>query len=157
VAFARSPSETFTVEELGPIAYPGLNRVEKKHRVAVLRAAYAGCRRTGWSSYASECPGGHIVFFNPADLRSYAIARMRVDFVNHKWGEHRKKSVPELVAMLDDPKHRDHKLVQLGGAWWRHVEIEKAKRSGDQEKAAELQKQLQKEADAIAIGLACRR
>ncbi|MGY4496959.1 hypothetical protein ACVWYH_000886 [Bradyrhizobium sp. GM24.11] len=134
-AFAKSPSDTFTVEELGPIAYPGLNRIEKKHRVAILRAAYAALERTGWGAFTSERPGGHIVFFNWSDVRSYAIARMRADFVYNR------ASVPEIIAELDDPKDRYYKMVRPGGSWWLHVELEKAKRSGDERKIAKLQKQ----------------
>jgi hypothetical protein len=68
--FTDNPSAAFTVEELAAAAYPGLNRVEKKHRVAVLRAADKVAGRLGWHKYVCERPGGHIVYCNPVDLRS---------------------------------------------------------------------------------------
>ena len=46
--FFAQPSMTFTVEELVVIAYPGLNRIEKKHRVAVRRAANKVAVREWW-------------------------------------------------------------------------------------------------------------
>src|SRR6516225_6738775 len=103
--FSNSPTETFTVEELAVIVYPGINRVEKKHRVAILRAAYASLDRTGWGAFGSARPGRHTVFFNWLDVRSYATARMRSDFLYYM------HSPLEIVAMLDDPKDRHHKLV----------------------------------------------
>jgi hypothetical protein len=38
-AFNREPSRFFTVKDLTPMAYPGLSRPAKRHRVAILRAA----------------------------------------------------------------------------------------------------------------------
>jgi hypothetical protein len=38
-AFKRDPKRSFTTQELVVLAYPGVRRIEKKHRVAVLRAA----------------------------------------------------------------------------------------------------------------------
>jgi hypothetical protein len=37
--FTGNPGAVFSVADLGMVAYPGVNRVEKRHRVAVLRAA----------------------------------------------------------------------------------------------------------------------
>jgi hypothetical protein len=37
-AFVAEPDNAFTVEDLCDCVYRGVNRVEKKHRVAVLRA-----------------------------------------------------------------------------------------------------------------------
>jgi hypothetical protein len=133
-AFARSPSETFTVEELGAFAYPGLNRVEKRHRVSILRAGYAAMRRTNWGAFTSERPGGHIVFYNPLDITSYAVARMRADFLYYY------EPMSEIMARLDDEQHR--KLMQRDtGAWWQHVELARALHRGDSEAAAVFQKQ----------------
>jgi hypothetical protein len=39
-AFERCPKRSFTTDELVALAYPGVRRIEKKHRVAVLRAAW---------------------------------------------------------------------------------------------------------------------
>jgi hypothetical protein len=133
------PSAVFTVEDLAIAAYPGINRVEKKHRVAVLRAAYKAFAGIGWSSYACERPGGHILFYNPLNLRSYARARILADF---SWW---RCTLDEVDAMLDNrdgwPTKWD--LVQPGGAWAIHVEINKAKAAGNAEEAARLRAALE--------------
>jgi hypothetical protein len=38
--FEAAPDDAFTVEELCRLIYPGISQVEKKHRVAVIRAAF---------------------------------------------------------------------------------------------------------------------
>ena len=37
-AFEAEPDNAFTTEDICDRAYPGVNRIEKKHRVSVLRA-----------------------------------------------------------------------------------------------------------------------
>ena len=132
--FAGHPSSTFTVEELAALAYPGVNRVEKKHRVAVIRAADKVGRRMGWIGQRAERPGGTVIYSNLYDVRSYSLGRLRRDFLTN-W---RGSDYPEKV--LDDPTvcPRDYESAQLGGAWWLHVEINKAVRDrrGDDEAEA---------------------
>ncbi len=127
-AFASNPSGTFTVEELAVLAYPGLNRVEKKHRVAVIRAADKVATRCGWQGWKVYRPTHPRLYLNPYDLRSYAIGRMRADFLDGV------KSVSEIERELDTPAPSDHRshwrLIQPGEAWWQHVEINKASRDG---------------------------
>src|SRR3954470_13729303 len=59
--FQNNPSATFTTEDLVACAYPGRNRVEKSHRVAVLRAAVP---------VPTECGGGCNVRLSSAVLWS---------------------------------------------------------------------------------------
>ena len=78
-AFARQPSATFSVEDLGPICYPGLNQVEKKHRVAIIRAADKVAARMWWGrTYSSGVP---CVYRNLCDLHSYALGEVREDYI----------------------------------------------------------------------------
>ena len=77
-AFADTPDDIFMVEDLVALAYPGVNRIEKKHRVAVLRAAAKVCGRTDWRQIYSSRPGGGSVFVNMRSLRSYGLGEVRV-------------------------------------------------------------------------------
>jgi hypothetical protein len=128
-AFETEPSRTFTVEELTLIAYPGINRPEKKHRVAVLRAADKVGSRSGWIGRRAERPGGTIIYSNLYDHRSYALGRIRRNIVAN-W---RDAEYPERA--IDDPKvcPSDYESAQPGGVWWLHVEINKAVRDGHHE------------------------
>ncbi|MFJ7441277.1 hypothetical protein ACIQW5_26945 [Methylorubrum thiocyanatum] len=131
-AFLGSPSATFSVADLGPIAYPGLNQVEKRHRVAILRAADKVARRLWWRGGVSEHPGGSVIFFNLLDVRSYTMGKARLDLVNG--------SLPiDLIETLLEPprfgcplRHRNQwDRMQPGGAYWLHVEMAKAQKAGD--------------------------
>ncbi len=126
-AFRQHPSATYAVDELVLIAYPGLNRVEKKHRVATIRAADAVAKDLGWQGIRAERPGQPVIYGNPLNLRSYATWKMRRDFITGAL------TVERLEAALDDPKawHSHWSWVQPGGAWWQHVEINKARAAGD--------------------------
>jgi hypothetical protein len=81
-AFTENGSRTFTVDELVMLAYPGLNGIEKKHRVSVLRAASkAAAVAAGWWWQQSAQPGHAVTYYNPVDVRSYAINKLRQDFL----------------------------------------------------------------------------
>lgn len=145
-AFTASPDASFSVADLGPVAYPGLNRVEKRHRVAILRAADKVAARLWWAKLVSERPGGHIIYCNTLDVRSYAIGRLRADFLNNT------TTVAQIEALIqepaaDDPWRSGSKwdLVRPGGAWWRHVEIAKARKAGDTAEAERIGEKLRAE------------
>ena len=145
-AFLASPDAAFSVAELGGIAYPGLNRVEKRHRVAIIRAADRVASRLWWAKLISERPGGEIIYCNTLDVRSYALGRSRADcsFNNVP---------PEVIARLieapvpgDPYAYRSRwDLVRPGGAWWRHVEIAKARKAGDVAEAERISTMLRAE------------
>jgi len=89
--FAAEPDDAFTTADLCDRVYPGLNRVEKKHQVAVIRAAKKVCGRTGWVCYRTESLGGTLVFCNPFDVMSYAIGRTKADmFTNYRNNDRRR-------------------------------------------------------------------
>jgi hypothetical protein len=52
--FSNAPSQTFSTEELVTAVFPGVNRIEKKHRVAVLRAADKVAKRRDWAKWQCE-------------------------------------------------------------------------------------------------------
>ena len=78
------PDNAFTTEELCERVYPGVNRVEKKHRVAVLRAANKLIKRRD-NTDCMRCGnlGGTRVYFNLDNVMSYAMARLKTDRLNH--------------------------------------------------------------------------
>ncbi len=88
--FAAEPDDAFTTADLCDRVYPGLNRVEKKHRVAVIRVAKKVFGRAGWDCYRTESLGGTLVFYNPFDVMSYAIGRQKADmFTNYRNNDRR--------------------------------------------------------------------
>lgn len=130
-AFRQNPRATYAVDDLAALAYPGVNHIEKKHRVAVLRAGAAAAGACGWWYGWAERPGHPVVYCNPLDLRSYATWNMRRDFIEGAL------TAKQIEAALDDPKawHSRWSLVQPGGAWWQHVEINKARAAGNDTRA----------------------
>jgi hypothetical protein len=142
------------VDELAAVAYPDINQVEKKHRVAVLRAAAAAAQTCGWWYGQAQQPGHSVIYGNPLDLRSYAIWNMRRDFLSGS------RTTPEQLAKsLDDPTdwHSQWKYVQPGGAWWYHVEINRADRDGDELRASQMRAELKSMTDAMFGALAKKR
>lgn len=81
--FTNNPSETYTIKQLSILAYPGVNRIEKKHTVAVARAARKVAYDMWWDTGAvwNEA-GGPIVYYNRCNLKSYAIG----NFGYRGWG-----------------------------------------------------------------------
>jgi hypothetical protein len=126
--FADEPSRTFSTDELVAAVYRSVNRVEKKHRVAVLRAADKvatrlhwdkwQCERWGQGGYGPSVAGRGALYVNTLDLRSYALGRLRVDDSNAG------TSVTELAAMLRRGEHAQ--WIAPGGSWWLHVQQAKA-------------------------------
>jgi hypothetical protein len=173
--FAADPGNAFLLSELCERVYPGLNRIEKKHRNAVARAAKA---IPTIDHMKCETLGGELVFYDPINVLSYAMARLKSDQFNHyrsndtRWFEPRgpkgyreamgfekgyryqwtQKSEPDLRAMLA-PGGRDHKHIVEGGVWWKHTERRKALARGDEETAARLRAELDAELDAIGLEL----
>ena len=133
-AFAENPSATFAVDELADLAYPGVNQIEKKHQVAVIRAADAVAKTHGWVGWKAGRPGHPVIYFNRLDLRSYAMGQLRTRFM---WAH---LSPERMAAVLDDPKalHSCWADVQPGGTWWMHVEISKARAAGKDAEAEEM-------------------
>lgn len=138
-AFRGSPRATFSVAELLPHAYPGVNRIEKKHRVAILRAADKVAARLGWQGWKREARGGETIYLNRCDIRSYAIGRMRTGYPAY--------TAEAAAHVLEDPSHYRHAyyrgLTRPGGSWWRHAVYAQAVRDGDDIIAAGLLEAIQ--------------
>jgi len=138
-AFARWPSATFTFEDLGPICYPGLNRVEKKHRVAITRAADRVADRMWWSCephHPSNSVAGSSavrVYYNLCDLRSYTLGHVRREYLQ-SIGRNRegRLAFPQPRRSFSDLVAEAEKIIAEGkNCWWRHVALNKARRDGE--------------------------
>jgi hypothetical protein len=155
-AFTANPSMTFTVDDLAAIAYPGLNRIEKKHRVAVLRAADKVAAQLWWGGRRMERPGHPVVYFNLLDHRSYVIGQIRA--TDDWWG----MGHCEITAAIDDPASdfvavsRWRKDLQPGSPYWQHVEINRAEHQRDHEKAEALRAELKTSLGGLAAALGIR-
>jgi hypothetical protein len=98
--FLADPEMTYSLDELAQAVYPGVNRVEKKHRVAVLRAAWNVTPRLWWDGlYISE-RGRPVIFFNQLNARSRAIAQQRSDH----WTRDHAKAAQKVDAEAANPE-----------------------------------------------------
>jgi hypothetical protein len=122
------------LSELCDRVYLGLNRIEKKHRIAVAGAVQGvpelACMHRGTL-------GGELVFYNPASVMAYAMARLKSDpfgrYERHsnprfQWQEPRSEA--DFRAMLMPGGHY-HKYIVEGGAWWRFATMEHARLNGE--------------------------
>ena len=87
--FTKHPTSTYSTSELVAAVYPGIDVVEKKHRVAVLRTATKVAKRLGrWAKWKCErsctedMTDRGCIFVNECDPHSYTMGRLRTDFLN---------------------------------------------------------------------------
>jgi hypothetical protein len=78
-AFAAQPDNAFLLSELCERVYPGSNRIEKKHRNAVARAAKT---IPSIDHMKRGTLGSELVFFDPLNVMSYAMALLKSNFLN---------------------------------------------------------------------------
>src|SRR3954454_965216 len=126
--FQNNPSATFTTEDLVAHVYPGINRIEKSHRVAVLRAAGPVAGRMWWRMQWAPVIGNAMIYYNQCDITSYATGQLRTGFTLYH------KTPDNIRRLMTDPADRDsvvHQIAQ-GGDWWLHVQICQALRDGRQ-------------------------
>lgn len=144
-AFRVEPDNAFTTDELAKRIYSGINSVEKKHRVAILRAARKlnpsldefkvfGKAEYNWlKAHRGEMSMAMFTFFNCCNLQSYGMSRLKSEhFYQYQYwpkGEFRKQIIQS---------DRFQKAIAKDGPYWRHVEHYKAECSGDEKKAKKL-------------------
>jgi hypothetical protein len=112
LAFGAKANTALSVGELCRRVYRGADRIEKKHRVAVLRAAKARPHLAYLPSYLT---GGTLIFFRLDSVTSYGLARLKAT-------NYAGKSDAELRARLRKGG-ACYDLVAPGGDWRRHVEM----------------------------------
>jgi hypothetical protein len=160
-AFAAEPDNAFLLSELCERIYSDRNRIEKKHRNAVARAAKA---IPAIDHMKRATLGSELVFYDPLNVMSYAMARLKSNSIgpgaayrNNDYRPVRQKiwhgrditswrqydiTSDQIFREMLAPGGDDHKHVVEGGAWWRHTEIRKAQASGDRETVARLQAEM---------------
>lgn len=66
-AFDAEPTRVFTTEYLCTHVYAGATKIEKKHRVSLIRAAKRVLQREhNWRMTRTHMPGAPFLFFNDA-------------------------------------------------------------------------------------------
>ena len=155
---AAEPDGAWTVEDLCERVYLGINRVEKKNRVVVLRAVRKIIDGDeDWTLYQSENTGCTMVLVNLANVMSYALGRLKADGSNHYRDRRTQRFVPHWVRSEEQlreqlgPGGNRYHLVEPGGPWDQHVAIHIARRDGDAAKVEELQQDLNR---GVATALA---
>ena len=64
-AFDAQPNHTFTTDELCACVFVGIQRIEKKHRVSLIRAAKrVVARERHWRMTRASKPGAPLVFYS---------------------------------------------------------------------------------------------
>ena len=72
--FDAHPDLAFVTDELCEHCYPDAKPIERKHQVAVLRAAFKVINNDpDWGGFRSASQGGAIVFYNRANVQSTAM------------------------------------------------------------------------------------
>src|SRR5262249_46583710 len=151
--FGAEPDNGFLLTELCERIYRGINQVDKKHRVAVARAAYG----IPWLAIRKrETLGGELVFYNPASAMAYGMARLKGDnFEGYernsdpRFSWRHPKSESALRASLR-PGGEHHKYIVEGGAWWRFAATEHARLIGDVATYERLEREQNTEFDKMA-------
>ena len=127
--FKDNPDSAFTVEELCCRVY-GDGKREKRHRVAVIRAAKAVIKNLPdiviWNA---EWRGGTLIFFNHRSVMSYAIARLKGDSIEHCWRSHALTDYEARRILREDERYVA--LIAPNGQWWRYVQEWIAEEDGD--------------------------
>jgi len=128
IFFDTKLDNAFTTEELCERIFGAAG---KSQRVALIRAAQRLCQRKGYEdlhSWRGENLGTTHIWFNRANVMSYAMAALKADNIynyrNRDYREdypHLKKSEQELRARLARGG-ADRSRIIVGGAWQRHVQ-----------------------------------
>ena len=72
--FDAHPDLAFTTDELAEHCYPGVNAIERKHQIAVLRAAWKVIEDDpDWEVRRIQGMGRGYVFLNRASVPSYTM------------------------------------------------------------------------------------
>jgi hypothetical protein len=136
-AIEAEPDNAFTVEDLCDRAFPGANRIEKKHRVSVLRAMKKlVAERERLDFFRAETQGCTLVLFQRGNVMSYGMARLKACFLEGYRPTARKAGrwikADEMANLPPAEQERrlrsrllpggeDHKMVVRGGHWWQHA------------------------------------
>jgi len=132
--------DIYVLEDFAAAAFPGLNRMEKKHAVATARAAKAACERCGWDWGRKQSRGGSLSFFNKRSVRSYGLFRAWAGA--SIWSG----DLAAVRAAVEGTgkeawrpwAERARQAMEPGGAWFVHVMQWRAELDGDDAAKAEV-------------------
>jgi hypothetical protein len=116
----RDTDRSFFVEELALLAYPGINRAEKKHRVTVLRALDNVAKTVPLFNITTYRAPWRLIVTSLLNVRSYAHGVLRAEW----WGN-AERSLEQVEMILSDAEVQSE-LMAPGTRWWVEVEINKA-------------------------------
>lgn len=156
-AFAADPDNAYTTADLAMRAYGvELDGVTRAHRVAMQRAMKRACeieRRLRCEN--GDGPEGQLIIFDCTSVPSYAMFRLKTDWLYHyQWtrgGYCWPYSEKQLREKLAEPRYQEY--IQPGGAWSDHVEYFRAEVTGDTETAARLKAKRDAEMAAWAASM----
>ena len=126
------PDGAWTTEDLAEAAYPDAGAIEKRHRVAVLRAA----RRVvggdpDWALGRGDTPGHPVILYDRSSALGVALADLKGDPLegHRRRGPFADRQTDEadLRATLA-PCAEKHHLVEPGGPCHRHAQLHAARR-----------------------------
>ncbi|MFK4498925.1 hypothetical protein ABIF86_003216 [Bradyrhizobium japonicum] len=134
-----NPAGAFVVNDFAKVCFPGINRIEKKHRVSILRAANKVCNKLWWASESIGGQYGNCVFYNLLNLHSYAVGRV-ASHESGDWSAERNRcevldpSESERMLLGTDIQTRwrsardESRLVRTDGPYPLAVEMWRARR-----------------------------
>lgn len=126
---------SYTVEDLFKHAYPDAAQLERKHRVAIKRAASNACLKTGWTTLKRDNRGGGYIYYDPCDVISYASARLKGREYRYqsqdKWIRRFNPTTDEEISSQLEVGGESYDLVVEGDTWWKHSRMAQAKQDGD--------------------------
>src|SRR5579872_2150128 len=98
--FDANPELAFVTEELCEHCYPGV-AVEKRHQVAVLRAARSIIKDDpDWRMVRGDGPGSPAVFCNCANLQSYTLGQAMAHYWNYLSRFEKRERRAELLGRI---------------------------------------------------------
>jgi hypothetical protein len=109
------PDEAFSTDDLCAVCYPSARLIERKHRVAVLRASDKVRGLPDWRTQSGRVWGGwKLVFFNAASIASTAKADVMRNVWPKRWRDDNPPwDAPERLAQAE--QHVAEHLVMRDG------------------------------------------
>ena len=134
--FESDPTGAWLIDDIVWHVWPDNDYpLPRSQLVSARRAAKNVAQRLDWDTWRSGIftrRGAPMAYYNPYNVMSYALARVKTD--HEYWAL--EFSEADWRAKLD--KDDNQRCIEPGGAWWIHTEQRIAKRDGDEARLAEL-------------------
>lgn len=133
-----NPAGTFMLEDLAAVAYPGLEYIEKKHRVSIWRAVH-NAKMPDNSLWRVDTIGSYAgtpyVLHNWLNLRSTTVAQERWNVWQH-WRTTISDAGAEERCL--SPEYYIHQFILKDGPYPLLIDCRRAKINGEDAKSDEL-------------------